>query len=218
MKKVTVIYALLFGLMSISLQAQIKTFDMNESGNTFELGFNNFAVELGGTYFIKNGSWGIKYNLGGLPRWKNSFIFYNYSESDPDAIREFQYPDGPFNRYDTYYTYHENFIQSSWAGLGLTYRYVVNEKLSILPSIEYQAVNEIYVTGGDGTILNTGFYEEWMEYEESEVYFYPRAGLAVGYNQFIFGAVVTPWDLPLQIPVMLRIGYSFKKSNTLNFN
>ena len=87
-----------------------KTFEMNESG--FEL-FASVCFHI----FHQEGSWGIKYNLS---RWKNSFIFYNYSESDL-RFANFNI-DGPFNRYDTYYTYHENFIQSSWAGLGLTYR------------------------------------------------------------------------------------------------
>ena len=219
MKKLSILCTLTLGLLSTNLQGQIQTFEMNESGNTFELGFNNFGIELGGTYFLKNGPWGIKYHLGGLPYWKNSFKFYNYSESD--AVREFEYPDGPWTYYDTYYSYHENYIQSSWVGLGLTYRYVVNEKLSILPSIEYQAVNEIYATGGNGELQSSGgswTYEDFMQYEESSVYYYARAGLAIGYNQFVFGAVYTPWDLPLQTPVMLRIGYSFKKSNTLDFN
>ena len=69
MIKITLLSALILELISMNLHGQIKTFDMNETGNMFELGFTNFGVEIGGTYFLNN-SWGIKYNVGGMPFWK----------------------------------------------------------------------------------------------------------------------------------------------------
>jgi hypothetical protein len=214
MKKTTLLSALILGLLSTNLQGQIKTFDMNETGNMFELGFTNFGVELGGTYFLNN-YWGIKYNVGGMPFWKNSMMLWSFSESE--NVREFEYPQQAYTYYDSYNYWDENFIQGSWLGLGITYKLVVNDKLTVMPSLEYQAVNEIYAQVGSGN-TSSGAYEDFIEYVEPEVYFYPRAGLAVGYKQFVVGAVYTPWDAPIQTPVMLRLGYSFKKSNTLDFN
>jgi hypothetical protein len=210
MKKITLLGALVFGLLSTNLQGQIKTFDMNETGNMFELGFTNFGIELGGTYFLNN-SWGIKYNLGGMPFWKNSMKQWHFSDSS--NVLQFV-----GTQYFTNYDYWDaNRIQGSWLGLGVTYKLVVNDKLTVMPSLEYQAVNEIYALVGYG-ISSTGDFIDFIEYREPVVYFYPRAGLAVGYKQFVVGAVYTPWPAPIQTPVMLRLGYSFKNSNTLDFN
>ena len=72
---------------------------MNEPGNMFEFGFTNFGVELGGTYFLNN-SWGIKYNVGGVPFWKNSMVLWSFSESE--NVREFEYPQQACTYYDSY--------------------------------------------------------------------------------------------------------------------
>jgi hypothetical protein len=57
---------------------------------------------------------------------------------------------------------------------------------------------------------SSGAYKNFLEYVEHTVFFYPCGGLAVGCKQFVVGAVYTPWDLPIQTPVMLRLGYSLK--------
>ena len=76
---------------------------------------------------------------------------------------------------------------------------------------------KFYAQVGYGN-TSSGANEDFIEYVEPEAYSYPRAGLAVGYKQFVIGAVYTPWDDSIQTPFMLRLGYSFKNSNTLDFN
>lgn len=102
---------------------------MNETGNMSELGFTNFGVELGGTYFLNN-SWGIKHNEGGMPFWKNSMMLWSFSEFE--NVREFEYPQEAYTYYDSYNYWDENYIQVSWLGLGVTYKLVVNDKLTVM--------------------------------------------------------------------------------------
>ena len=114
------------------------------------------------------------------------FIFYNYSESDPDAIREFQYPDGPFNR-STYYT-----LKILFNPLGL-----LRSNIPLRGERKALHTSSISIRQSMKSMLQEVDHPKYRILRRMDGVrgvrglFLSSRRIIVGYNQFIFGAVVT---------------------------